>query len=453
MTTIVRAARVLVDGRLRPAEVEIEGGIIAAVRAPGDAPSPAATPADVNLVEVPDDTVVLPGNVDTHVHVNEPGRTHWEGYATATRAAAAGGATTILDMPLNSIPPTCTVDALDEKQAAAAGQCSVDVGFWGGSIPGNGDQLAPLWARGVFGFKSFLSPSGVDEFPPLSPELFEESLRVIGSFGGLQIVHAEDPGVLGAVPGWHSAHYADYLGTRTPDAEAGAIATVVEAVRRTGTRAHVLHVSSAAGVELIAKAKAEGLPVTAETCPHYLTLDAETIPDGATQFKCCPPIRERGERDALWDALVDGVLDIVVSDHSPATADVKLPADGDFATAWGGVSGLEAGLAAMWTEASRRGIGLERVSSWMAARPAELMSVARKGRIAPGYDADLTFFAPEDGHVLRASSMQHRNKLSAYDGFHASGRVHQTWLRGRKVYDLLEGGLLGRPSGTFLTRP
>ncbi len=307
----VRARRVITPGGERPATVLIRDGLVAGLADYSAAPG--------GTVTLPDSDVLLPGLVDSHVHVNEPGRTEWEGFATATAAAAAGGVTTIVDMPLNSDPPTVTVAALKEKQAAAAGQLAVDVAFWGGAVPGNVADLRPLHEAGVAGFKCFLLPSGVDEFPPLDPPRLAAAMTEIASFGGLLIAHAEDPAVIAAAPPAHGRRYAGFLASRPPDAEVRAIRALLAGTRRTGCRTHIVHVSAAAALPVIRAAKADGLPVSAETCPHYLALRAEDVPDGGTQFKCCPPIRGEANRAQLWAGLLDGTIDCVVSDHSPCT--------------------------------------------------------------------------------------------------------------------------------------
>lgn len=435
---MLRGRAVLQDG-VRAVAVGVQDGRIAVV-ADSDAPLTAATE-----VLLADDEVLLPGIVDTHVHVNEPGRTEWEGFASATAAAAAGGVTTIVDMPLNSIPPTVDPAALEMKRARAAAAARVDVGFWGGAIPGNLGRLRELHDAGVFGFKAFLAPSGVDEFPHLSPAELDRALDEVASFDGLLIVHAEDPAVLDAHPGHGGTSYPAFVGSRPPEAEAAAVQRVIDGVRRTGARAHILHVSSAAVLPLLAEAKAEGLRITAETCPHYLTISEEEVPEGGTQFKCCPPIRDAANRDLLWDALLDGTLDCVVTDHSPSTVELKTAGGGDFDLAWGGIAGLQVGFAATWTEARRRGIPLERVVSWMAASTADLVGLAAKGRIREGADADLVVFAPDETFRVDAALLRHKNPVTAYDGRLLHGVARETYLRG--------GRTGGEPHGTLLARP
>lgn len=438
---VLRSARVVTPGGTRAASVTVADGVITAVL-PYDAPVPDGT----RLEDLGDD-VLLPGLVDTHVHVNDPGRTEWEGFRSATRAAAAGGITTLIDMPLNSLPPTTTVDHLHTKRRVAAGQAHIDVGFWGGALPGNVKDLRPLHEAGVFGFKAFLSPSGVDEFPPLDQEQLARSLAEIAAFDGLLVVHAEDPHRLAAAPRQGGPKYADFLASRPRDAEDTAVAHLVARAGRLGARVHVLHLSSCDALPLIAAARAEGVRVTAETCPHYLTLTAEEVPDGACEFKCCPPIREAANQDLLWQALADGTIDCVVTDHSPCTADLKT---GDFATAWGGISGLQLSLPAVWTEARGRGYGLEDVVRWMATRTAGLAGLDdRKGAIAPGRDADFAVLAPDAAFTVDPAALQHRNHVTAYAGRTLYGVVKSTWLRGERVF---HGGEFTEPKGRILTR-
>jgi allantoinase len=429
----VRARRALTPEGERPVTVGVRDGRVVNVLEGELAPLIARR--EITLAE---DEVLLPGLVDTHVHVNEPGRTEWEGFATATRAAALGGITTLVDMPLNSVPPTTTVAGLDAKRAAAEGKLAVDVGFWGGAVPENSrpgatKELAELWERGVFGFKAFLSPSGVEEFGHLSPEELYSAAEAIGEFGGRLIVHAEDPGVLDGAPPAAGRDYAAFLASRPDTAENEAIARVIDVARATGTHAHVLHLSSASALPLIAQARADGVPLTVETCPHYLTLEAEGVPAGATQYKCCPPIRDAANRDLLWRALADGLIDCVVSDHSPSTPDLKDLDTGDFGTAWGGVSGLQVGFSAVWTEARRRGGSLADVVRWMSSGPARVAGLRGKGALAEGCDADFAVVAPEEAFRVDVRALEHRNPVSPYDGAELFGRVRRTLLRGRDV--------------------
>jgi allantoinase len=438
---VFRADRAVVDGAERPAAVLVEGERIVAVLDRDAA-------VDAREVVLAPDEVLLPGLVDTHVHVNEPGRTEWEGFATATRAAAAGGVTTIVDMPLNSVPPTVDVAALEIKRAAADGQCAVDVGFWGGAVPGNESELRSLHDAGVFGVKCFLLDSGVAEFPPLLDP--SAALRELAAFDGLMIVHAEDGDHIGPAAG---RRYADFLRSRPRAAEDSAIAGLLRLAKETGARVHVVHLSSADALPQLADARAAGVRVSVETCPHYLALAAEEVPDGDTRFKCCPPIRETANQDALWRGLADGTIDMIVSDHSPCTADLKRLGSGDFGAAWGGIASLQIGLPVVWTQARERGHGIADVVRWMAERPAELVGLRRKGRIASGRDADLTVFAPDGTFVV--GRLHHKNPITPYAGRELRGVVRRTWLRGAPVgIDARSAGAPrgGASRGRLLTR-
>jgi len=440
----IQARRVLVDGAFVPATVTVEHGVVTAIGPYDEAP-------EGMILRPADSAYVVPGIVDTHVHINEPGRTTWEGFFSATEAAALGGATTLIDMPLNSIPPTTTVEHLQLKQQAATDQLMVDTGFWGGAVPGNVADLEPLWDAGVFGFKCFLADSGVDEFPPLDPAQFTTALTEIARFGGLMIVHAEDARVLAEAPSAPTRSYRDFVLSRPDEAETAAIRQVLDGARETGARVHILHLSSARALDLIADAKAEGLPVTVETCPHYLSFSAETIPDAAPQFKCCPPIRDGGNREALWQALREDIIDCIVSDHSPATAEEKNRGDGDLQQAWGGVSGLQVGFSVLAQEARRRAIPLADLSRWMSRNTAELAGLPQKGRIAVGADADFAVYDTNAEFRIEATRLAHRNPISAYDGIRYGGRVTRSVVRGNAIdverVDHTFGQQLTRPSG------
>lgn len=437
---VVRGRRVVTPSGEQPCAIGVQDGVIVAVE-PYDAPVTAA-----RTVVLADDQVLLPGLVDTHVHVNEPGRTEWEGFASVTKAAAAGGVTTLVDMPLNSIPPTVDLESLDIKRKVASGQCHVDVGFWGGAVPGNVAELRPLHEGGVFGFKCFLLHSGVDEFPPLDGAELEQAMREISDFDGLLIVHAEDAHAVDTAPEPQGRSYASFLRSRPRAAENRAIAQVLDLARRTGCRVHVLHLSSADALPAIAAARADGVPVTVETCPHYLTFAAEEIPDGATQYKCCPPIRESANRDLLWEALRDGTIDLVVSDHSPSTIDLKRLDTGDFGAAWGGISSVQLGLPAVWTDGRRRGFSLSDVVRWMSTAPARQVGLDSKGGLTVGKDADFCVFAPDDSFVVDPGRLHHKNPITPYAGRSLAGVVRSTWLRGEPV------DLTAAPRGRFLTR-
>jgi allantoinase len=419
------------DAPVGPATVLIEDGCIRDVLA-GDG---LALSRNLPVVDV-GDSAVSPGLVDSHVHVNEPGRTDWEGFATATRAAAAGGVTTLIDMPLNCIPVTTRRAALEEKLRATAGQLWVDTGFWGGVVPGNAGELSGLAEAGALGCKAFLVHSGIDEFPNATEADLRAAMPRLRDAGLPLLAHAElDPGDA-EPPADDPRRYAGYLRSRPAAWEDAAIALLIRLARETGCAVHVVHLSSAASLPQIARAKDEGLPLTVETCPHYLCLEAEAIPDGATEFKCAPPIRERENREALWQGLARGVIDFVVTDHSPCAPALKGRERGDFAAAWGGISSLQLGLPAVWTEARRRGHGLAELATWMGARPAALAGVGRrKGRIAPGLDADLVIWDPEAEISVDAQHLHFRHKVSPYLGQQLLGRVEATLLRGQLVYD------------------
>ncbi|MET0862821.1 MAG: allantoinase AllB [Nakamurella sp.] len=426
---IIHAQRAITPTGEAAVSVAVRDGVIAAVEPIGSLTDAAAA----QKVSLAADEVLLPGLVDTHVHVNDPGRTEWEGFASATRAAAAGGVTTIIDMPLNSLPPTVDVAALDVKRKTAEQNCFVDVGFWGGAIPGNVSDLRPLHDAGVFGFKCFLADSGVEEFPRLESAEFVAALNEVASFDGLMIVHAEDADALEHSPAADGRGYQGFLASRPRGAENLAIAEAIEAARWTGCRVHILHLSSADALPMIRSARRDGLPVTVEVCPHYLVFTAEEIPDGATQFKCCPPIREAANRDELWAALADGTIDCIVSDHSPCTPELKRLELGDFGVAWGGISSLQLGFPAVWTEAHRRGHPLADVVRWMAERPAKQAGLLRKGALVVGNDADFAVVAPEETFVVDPKLLHHKNAVTPYAGRTLAGRVRGTWLAGTDI--------------------
>ena len=430
---VVRGQRVLTAGSVGPRAIHIRGGLISEVAAFDQVP-PGCPAYEAG------DSVVMPGLVDTHVHINEPGRTAWEGFTTATRAAAAGGVTTLIDMPLNSIPPTTTLSGFQAKLAAAKGQLWVDVGFWGGLVPGNAAQLATLHQSGVFGFKCFLVPSGVEEFPNVGEPDLRKGLAEIAALGAVLLVHAELSGpiegaaasIQGAPPG----RYSTWLHSRPRAAENEAIALLVALARELRARIHVVHLSSSDAVPALRAARKEGVAITVETCPHYLCLSAEEIPDGGTEFKCAPPIREQENRERLWDALAEGVIDFVVSDHSPCVPELKRAGDGDFLRAWGGIASLQTGLPAVWTEMHRRGLELQHLAEWMCRGPARMVGLEkRKGAIAEGLDADLIVWDPEKQFRLDPSALQQRHKLTPYAHRQLEGVVEATFLRGRKIFD------------------
>lgn len=440
----LRSRRVITPGGERDAAVLVRGEQIAGVVA-ADA-VPRGTP-----VEDVGDAAILPGLVDSHVHVNEPGRTDWEGFASATRAAAAGGVTTIVDMPLNSSPVTTTRDALLRKRDAAASQAYVDCAFWGGLVPGNLRELGALLDGGAGGVKAFLCHSGIDEFPAAGEAELRRALPILAERGKPLLVHAE-LATDERPPQGDPRRYATYLESRPPSWEREAVALLLRLCRELRAPVHVVHLSAAAALPLVVEARREGLPLTAETCPHYLALAAEEVRDGRTEWKCAPPVRERSNQDALWAALADGTLGLVVSDHSPCPPLLKEPERGDFMAAWGGIASLQLSLPVVWSGARARGIALGRLASWMAEAPARLAGLdGRKGRIEPGYDADLVVFDPDASFEVEAGGLLHRHKLTPYLGRRLDGVVRQTWLRGRRVFS--GGAFEGPPRGALLRGP
>lgn len=443
---IITGNRVVLPEEVRPASIHIRDGRIAAIAGRNE------YPAGCEVIDA-GDSVVMPGLVDAHVHVNEPGRTEWEGYASATRAAAAGGVTTLVDMPLNSIPPTTSLEGFKVKLEAARGQCLVDVAFWGGVVPGNTAQLQPLVEAGVRGFKCFLIHSGVDEFPNVTESDLREAMPELARLDAVLLVHAEVPGPVedaaAALADSDPKRYRTFLQSRPREAENQAIALMIRLSRETGARIHIVHHSSADALPLLREAKADGVRLTVETCPHYLYFAAEDVPDGATEFKCCPPVRELANREKLWEALRVGVIEMVVSDHSPCTPQLKLKERGDFLQAWGGIASLQFGLPVMWTQAKERGLTLRHIAEWMSRRPAELAGLShRKGALKAGYDADLVIWNPEASLRVEPAIIQHRHKLTPYNGRILNGVVEKVFVQGRQVY--AQGVLASEPHGEML---
>jgi allantoinase len=429
-TAVVRSERIVLPEGERSASIHIRGGRIVEIADHG------GIPAGVDLLDA-GAMVVMPGLVDTHVHINDPGRAEWEGFDTATRAAAAGGVTTVVDMPLNSIPATTSAAAFDAKLRAADGRCQVDVGFWGGVVPGNAAQLEPLARRGVLGFKAFLSPSGVDEFEHVCEADLREALPILATLQLPLLVHAELPAALGAIdPAADPRAYGTWLNSRPPASELAAIELLIRLGGHYRTPIHVVHLASAGALPALGAARAAGMPISVETCPHYLSFCAEEIRDGRTEFKCAPPIRARDNREALWQALVSGEIDLVATDHSPAPPAMKHLDDGDFVRAWGGVASLQLGLASVWTGAHGRGATLNQLAHWMSAAPAALAGfAATKGSIAVGRDADLVIWDPDAEFTVDPATLEHRHPITPYAGIRLKGRVIQTVLRGEVVYD------------------
>lgn len=423
---VIRGRQVVTPEGVRAASVHVAEGRIVRLGGWEEAP-PETSVVDAG------ESIVMPGLVDTHVHINEPGRTEWEGFETGTRAAAAGGVTTILDMPLNSIPATTTVNALEVKRKAARENSVVNVEFIGGVVPGNVGELEPLRDAGVRAFKCFLSPSGVDEFPAVSDSDLRKAFPILAQLGLPLMVHAEDPACL--LPGRGSSRkYGDYLSTRPVAAERSAITLLTQLMARAPTPVHIVHLSSASSLDIVRTARARGLPLTVETCPHYLTFAAEEISDGATEYKCAPPIRDEAERDALWEALIAGDIDLVASDHSPCPPEMK-QTEGDFFSAWGGIASLQLSLSAVWTGARGRGVKPERIAQWMSAAPARLAGLqSRKGALAAGYDADIVVWDPNERFVVDPTQLLHRHKVTPYAGRELFGRVTATYVAGRRIF-------------------
>ncbi|MDG4664694.1 allantoinase AllB [Mycobacterium sp. 236(2023)] len=426
MDLVLRGERVLLDGELRPASVVVADGIIVAIDA-RDAPCGSAED-----VEIHSDAVLLPGFVDSHVHINEPG-TDWEGFATATTAAASAGITTLVDMPLDSDPVTTSVAALRIKQEVAQPHCAAEIAYWAGVVPENIGELADLAAAGVAGFKCFLTYSGNPNFEHLTPAELRAAMVEIAELGSVLLVHAESHDVIACSEQPGGRDYASFLASRPDAAEQEAVRLVVDTARQTGARVHIVHVSSARVLPIIAQAKASGVAITAETCPHYLTFAAEDVEEGATEFAACPPIRGAANAELLWAALRDGILDMVVSDHSPCSP--KLKGDGDFGATFGGISSLQLGPRIVWTQSEARDFGIVDLSRWMSAEPAALAGLTDRGAIAVGMRADLCTFEPDTHGVVRAADLLHRHAITPYDGLTLRGGVRQTWSAGRSVFE------------------
>ena len=439
---VVRSERAVLPGGVRPATIHIRDGRIAAVSDYSDMPAGVARHDSDGLM-------VIPGFVDTHVHMDDPGRAEWEGVEHATAAAAVGGITTVVDMPLNSIPPTTTRSALEAKRSALAGRCAVDVGFWGGVVPGNTPDLEPLAGGGVLGFKCFLSPSGVPEFDCVGEADLRTAFPVLATLGLPLLVHAEWPAAL-LRPNGNPRAYGTWLSSRPPEAERRALELLVLLAEEYGARVHIVHLASGDAIPVLRNARRRGVRISVETCPHYLTFAAEKIPDGATAFKCAPPIREARHRERLWQALEGGDIELVASDHSPAPPEMKCLDSGDFVGAWGGIASLQIAPSAVATGASARGVAVERLVEWMSTAPARLAGLSgRKGAIVPGADADLVFWDPDAEFVVGASSLHHRHGLTPYAGMTLRGRARTTMLRGRVIADNDE--LRSAVSGRMIT--
>ncbi|PYY00376.1 MAG: allantoinase AllB [Acidobacteria bacterium] len=427
---VLRSNRVVLPEGIRAAAIVVRDGVIAKII------EHKAIPCD-EVIDF-EDSVIMPGIVDTHVHINEPGRTEWEGFETATMAAAAGGVTTLIDMPLNSIPATTTIAAFREKVAFAQGKLFVDVGFWGGMIPGNVAELSRMYGEGVFGFKCFLIASGVPEFEALSESELRLAFPELARIDALLLAHAELPGPIEdatqRISRRDSRSYSTWLASHPSTAEDQAIDLLIRLSKEYKARVHIVHLSSSAAAPIICAAKAGGTKLTVETCPHYLTIAAEEIPDGATQYKCAPPIRETANQERLWKALGDGTIDFVASDHSPAPPQTKCTDTGDYMRAWGGIASLQLTLPLLWTRAHKRGFGIEDIARWLCREPARISGLLKKGEIAAGRDADLVVWNPDQSFQVQAEKMFFRHKLTPYSGQTLFGIVQSTFLRGEEIY-------------------
>lgn len=447
---VVRGRRVLGPSGLGPASLHLAGERFVAVAGYDEVP-PGALLLDAG------ELLITPGIVDSHVHINEPGRTAWEGFRSATEAAAAGGITTVVDMPLNCIPATTSRAAAEQKRASLDGQLAVDVAFWGGVVPGNAAELRGLAELGVPGAKCFLCPSGVDEFPHVGAADLDLAMPILRDLGLVLLVHAEVPGPLDSAEvtlraeGADPRRYATYLRSRPNAAEDEAVALIIALAKKHRCPAHIVHLASASALPLLREARADGVPISAETCLHYLTFAADEIADGATPWKCAPPIRDAENREGLWRGLEDGTIDLVVSDHSPCTPDLKRLDSGDFLAAWGGIAGLELGLSVLHTLGAARGHDVARIAAWNTTGPARLAGLAsRKGQLAPGFDADFVIWDDRAERLVDPAALHHRHKLTPYAGRTFRGQVEATWVRGRPAFTRSEG-FASRPVGEFVS--
>ncbi|PCH94349.1 MAG: allantoinase AllB [Gammaproteobacteria bacterium] len=440
----LKSKNVIVAGEMKAAVIEVNGELITAIHS-----------YDQGLdCEIKDfgEQVIMPGLVDSHVHINEPGRTEWEGFNTATQAAAAGGITALVDMPLNCIPVTTTKAAFQEKLAAVDDKLWVDCGFWGGVVPHNIDDLDELLNAGVLGVKSFLIDSGIEEFPPVEAKDMRAAMPILAKHDVPYLIHAElDCG------GFHDVEitkeYNSFLASRPKSWENNAISLMVDMARESkengdNCKVHIVHLSSDEALATIAEAKKEGLRFTAETCPHYLTIASENIPDGKTLFKCCPPIRENKNREHLWQAIDDGRLDFIVSDHSPCTPELKHIDTGDIEKAWGGISALQFGISLIWTEAKKRGFSLVDIARLMSSETAKFAGLdSIKGEIKIGNHADFLVFDPDHSYTITNDMIKHRHNITPYVGRRVTGQVQHTFVRGHHVYqqDKFINAPIGKP--------
>ncbi|MEA1880853.1 MAG: allantoinase AllB [Candidatus Marinimicrobia bacterium] len=438
----ITSQRTLTPEGEKPATILIKGEKIL------DVVSVTEIPSDCPVEDIGND-VVMPGLVDAHVHINEPGRTDWEGFETATKAAAAGGITTLVDMPLNCIPVTTTVDALNQKITATENQLWIDCGFYGGLIPDNIQDLESLADAGVLGFKAFLSPSGIDEFPNVSEKHLREALPILAKKEIPVLVHAELEN--GATSSEDNKSYKHFQESRPKSWENNAIKLLINLCREFAVHIHIVHLSSADILPGIAQTRKDGFPLTVETCPHYLHFSSERISDGDTRFKCAPPIWDAENRENLWAGLEEGIINFITSDHSPCTPDLKNLEAGDFEKAWGGISSIQFALPVIWTECKRRGYSLDQLINWMSKQPAKFVGMDYlKGQISPGFDADLVCWNPDEKYIIKKEAIHHKNKLTPYEGETLFGVVNSTFLRGKKVYE--KGQFLENPKGKMILK-
>ena len=441
--TIIKSNRIITPSGIRPGYIIINDGVIE------DVVEQLSSVSEVTVTDA-GNAVVMAGIIDPHVHINEPGRTDWEGFDTATRAAIAGGITTVVDMPLNCTPVTTTAEAFNQKIAATKNQLHTNVGFWGGVVPGNENEIEGLIECGVLGFKAFLTHSGIDDFANVIEADLVKVMPIIARHGLPLLVHCELTDSINRV-NHNNRSYANYLATRPAFWEDDAIALMIRLCEQFNCRVHIVHVSSASSIIQIEQAKQKGLPLTAETAQHYLYFCAEEIKDGQTQFKCAPPIRNKANNNQLWKALQNGILNFVATDHSPATPDLKEITSGNFLKAWGGIASLQIALPVLWTAAKQRNIGVEHIAKWLSENPAKLIGLEhKKGRIEKGYDADLVIWNPDESFTVTEQMILHKHKITPYLGEQLYGTVHSTYLGGMVVYHA--NGQLQLQAGSIITR-
>ncbi len=440
----ISSSQVFTNGKIQPAAVLFEHGTIVSVVSLQDIPKQCEHVNYGNLV-------IMPGLVDTHVHINEPGRTDWEGFNSATQAAAAGGITTVVDMPLNCIPVTTSMQAVKEKQACLKNQIWVDIGFHGGVIPGNDNELASMIDAGITTFKAFMIDSGVDEFPASDTATLDKAMPILATGGATLLVHAELDNCGKEAKITDKASYAEFLDSRPDKWEVEAIEEIIRLSAKHRCKVHIVHLSSAKALDIIQKAQRKGVQITAETCPHYLTLSSETIPDGDGRFKCCPPIRNTANQEALWQGLKQGIINFIVSDHSPCTPALKRIEEQNLWEAWGGISSLQFGLSLIWNHLKQKGLNLLELNKWMCENPAKLVGLQNtKGQIKKGFQADFVIWDPEAQQTIDKKDILHKNKLSAYEQHTVYGVIEQTILAGEVIFDKNKENFKSNPKGKYL---